>query len=689
MLLHYLKIAWRNIWNDKFYSAINLMGLTVAFTVVFLFVQWIRHELTYENDHVNAKRIYRVEEAEKRADGIHKSFFIRPGVTDEIKAKYPIVEEVTALNHERISRVVENEPMMFWMAKGTMNFFKVFPMECVAGTLANIESNKGGLFINEETAKKFYGNSENAVGKKFQVNYNESKLIEGVIRVPSHSIIGFEVLMLSEHVIKNYGGVHYMLLKDNVQLTVEQQYTMGQFFSEMGSENKLVFTPLKDIYLNSGGNSKEISTMFWVVMLLMILAIINYINTSTARAMSRAREVGVRKISGSNRKQLVTRFLTEAFIISVIAVFLAFDIAKLLHHPFENMIGNTFSFSLNLETLSIGLIICVITTILSGGYAAFYLSSLNPVTVLAGGTTKSGSKNAMRKILLGFQFAIAIGVLICTWTVYRQLQYMLNKDIGFNKENVYIFDTSLMYESEDFIRELLKNTAIENASMAMGAPYNIGWGYSGVTWSSAKPGTEEVSFGEIACDHRFDETFGLEVLQGNFLQPTGSFNPMEKSDEYNNIVINETFKKLIGVDNPVGMTITYGGRWQKSGKIMGVVKDFHFQPMNIERKPLIMRYDPEMCFAMFIKINPDREKEALAHIRATYDKMRDNIALLSKRPFNLSPMKEDYKNVYKSVSRLQGLLFVFSLLSIVLSFMGIVSMVAFIIEKRTKEIGIQ
>ena len=225
--------------------------------------------------------------------------------------------------------------------------------------------------------------------------------------------------------------------------------------------------------------------------------------------------------------------------------------------------------------------------------------------------------------------------------------------------------------------------------MAMGAPYDISWGYQGVFWEGADAGTEDISFGEISCDHRFDETFGLQVLQGEFLQPTGIFDPQNKSDIYNNIVINETFKKLIGVENPVGMTVTYGGRWETSGKIVGVVNDFYFQPMNQEVKPLILRYNPEMCFCMFIKIDPKKEKEAFAHIRGTYDKMKSGIALLSKRPFMLTSMEQNYKDTYKSVERLQNLLLIFSLLSIVLSFMGIVSMVAFIIEKRTKEIGIR
>ena len=220
--------------------------------------------------------------------------------------------------------------------------------------------------------------------------------------------------------------------------------------------------------------------------------------------------------------------------------------------------------------------------------------------------------------------------------------------------------------------------------MTMNPPYNVMFEKNNVSWHDAPQGVESVQISQIFCDDRFADTFGLQVVQGNFIPP-GLKWWGDADDNSFQIVINETFKKLIGVENPIGMTINHG----LQSKIVGVVKDFYFQPMTNEIKPLMIGYNPEAVNKMYIKTDPKHPKEALAHIRATYDKMRNDIILLSTRPFILTPLEKEYRAMYKSETRLQQILGIFSLLSIVLSFMGIVSMVAFIIEKRTKEIGIR
>ncbi len=700
MIIHYLKIAWRNIWNDKLYSLINLIGLTIVFAVVFLFVQWMRFELSFENIYPDGDRIYQIQEAEKRADGVHKSMYMRPNMSEEMEEKYPMIEEAVFFTSFSNSSIVLNEqPFLCRVSDAKPNFLNVFPMECIAGTTSNVGKSSVSAFISEEFAKKVFGDPEKAVGVTFDL-FLEQRTFEGVLRVPKNSFLQFDILFLADAIYDR--GVHFIKLKEDVPFSEQQQRLMANFLTERdGSQNKLILEPIKNIHLRTDnrttkveitdsyyGSISEIRTFAVVVFLLLVLAIINYVNTSTARAMSRAREVGVRKISGSSRRHLVFRFLTEAFLISFAATFLAMDIAKLLHHPFEGIMNNTFPFHINGFTILMALVMCLATSVLAGGYAAFYLSSLNPVNVLSGDTGKGSTKNRYRKILLGLQFGIAIGILICTWMVYRQLDYILNEDLGFDKENVYYFNTNLLYESEDFINELQRNPYVINATMASSAPYNVDWAYSGVDWYESTRGETEMSFAELACDHRFDDVFGLTMMQGEFIPP-GLTWWQDATDKSFDIVINETFKELIGIENPVGTTITYGKNWKKEGKVIGVIKDFYFRPMNYEISPLIIAYDPESTVRMYIKIDPAHEKEALQHVRATYDKMRANIVLLSTRPFVLTPLEKEYREMYRSETRLQQILGIFSLLSIILSFMGIVSMVAFIIEKRTKEIGIR
>lgn len=705
MLLHYLKIAWRNIWNDKFYSLINLIGLTIAFTVVFLFVQWMRFELSFEKDNPKACRIYQVQETVKRADGIYKTPYIRPGMHKELKERFPVIEEVVLFERGKTSDLDPDIPITLESIYATMNFLDVFPMQCTAGTTTT-KTDETIAFLSEETAIKMYGNANDALGKTISW-YGKTIPVIGILRVPKNTMVQFEfLLLLNDDGMFNYsGGTHYVLLKENVILTPEIKKSIGNYLTEKwDSENKLVLQPLKDIHLKTDdktdktirgkiyyGSIKEIRAFVLVVLLVFLLAVINYVNTSTARAMSRAREAGVRKIVGSSRGQLAVRFLTEAFIISLVAVFLAFDIAKVLHRPFENVMGNPFPFHINIFTLSLAAMMVLFTSVMASGYAAFYLSSLNPVSIVLGNTGKPGSKNTLRKILLGVQFAIAIGVLICTWTVYRQLDYMLNKDLGFNKENIYIQEVGYLPEFEDYIERLKRSPFIVNASIASDAPYNVKLQYSEVSWEGAPQGTEAFNFIELSCDDRYAETFGLKLVQGVFIQPKLGWRIGITPETYN-IVVNEAFVKLMGVENPLGITVNYGlpGYNKASGEITGVVKDFYFRPMNNRISPLIIRFSPGISFQIFIKINPAHEKEALEYIDKTWNDFTATARfMIGRPPLSLKSMDVDYKELYKTDARMQKILLIFSLASIVLSFMGVMSMVAFIIEKRTKEIGIR
>lgn len=718
MFLHYLKIAWRNIWNDKFYSLINLVGLTVAFTVVFLFVQWIRFELSFENCYLDADRIYQIQESIKRSDGVYNQVHIRPPVHKELKERYPIIEEIVLLSREKSSWLETENPVQFDIIYGSTNFLKVFPMECVEGTTASLETKDAVLFISEEAASRIYGSSQKAIGKNYEL-YSKLYPIEGVLRVPANTMIQFEVLLLWEDGSMNYnGGMHYMLLKDNVSLTLEIEESIANYLSERyETENKLRLQPLRQLHLHTDdrtwrddyfhkvyyGNIKEINTFIVIIVLLLLLSIINYVNTSIARAMSRLREVGVRKISGSSRQQLIFRFLIEAFIISSLAVFLAVDIAKILHYPFENIMGNIFLFNIDSFTILLALSLSLITTLLAGGYAAFYLSSRSAASVLVGGgNERTGYKKRFRKILLGIQFVICIGVLVCTWTVYRQLDYMLNKDLGFNRENIYIQNVRYFPEFENYIFMLKGRPYIINATAASDAPYNIQLQYSDVSWEGSSQGTEELNFIELSCDSRYAETFGLQVLQGNFIQPNLGWRT-DITEETFDILINESFRRLMGMENPLGTTVKYGlpGYNTSTGKIIGVVKDFYFRPMNYEVSPLIIRFSPGIFKNIYIKTDTAYEKDVLESIENTWNEFISVTAasyldtypgyseLLYSRPFLLKSMDVDYAELYKSETRLQKILVIFSLLSLVLSLMGIISMVAFIIEKRTKEIGIR
>lgn len=706
MLRHYLKVSLRSIWKDKVYSLINIIGLTVAIACCFLFIFWIRYELSFEKGHSNADRIYIMLDEEIRTDQNRKHVNIRPHIFRQLKADYPFVEEATVIYTDKMPYATENKNrLMLSIAFSYPEFFTIFPVSCVAGTLEGVKKNKQGVFISEKAAINYFGSAINAVGKTFSSVF-ESLTIEGVIALPENSHLQFEVLQIAENnaMVEDLGGVHYLLIKENNKssnshsyLSEKQQVEISESLNKMRSgenQNTYLFQPLKEVHLHTDstterinntayyGEYKEVRLFAFIAVLILLLAIINYVNTSTARALSRSKEVGVRKVTGSGKLQLIVRFLLESLLIAIVAVILALDLGKLLLPSFYNVMGNSFPFQMDWETIGIATIICLIASLLSGGYAAFYLSSFNTITALKGGS-KTGSKENLRKGLLCLQFILSIGILISTSVIYRQLDYILNKDLGFNRENVYELDANIWYEAGEFQQELLKNPYIISAAMASSPPFNIEWGYSGVSWSGSSKTEQEMTFGMLSCDEHFASVFDLKLIEGQF---------METGDENSkSIIINETFARLLNVDNPIGLTITYYplltmNKPQK-GKVTGVVKDFHFKPLQEGIHPLIMSIDYRLNNKMYIKIRPENKTETLAHIEKLYYQFRTGFG--ENIPFSIVPLDILYEQLYRKEIRLERLLVMFSILSVFLSCMGIFGMISFMLEKRTKEIALR
>jgi putative ABC transport system permease protein len=336
---------------------------------------------------------------------------------------------------------------------------------------------------------------------------------------------------------------------------------------------------------------------------------------------------------------------------------------------------------MDFNSILIAFSVCLLITILSGGYAAFYLSSFDPVTVLRGGA-HPGSKEGLRKILIGFQFFLSIGMLISTWVIYKQTQYMFTADTGVDRKNIIILDTSLWYQAEDFFQVIKReNPNIIDATIAFGAPYKAQWNFSGASWEGSPEAVKEIEFMQIFCDHHYANTFGLQVVKGEFIQPGWGWWQFSDSTSYN-IVINQTFQKLMGVDNPIGITVNYPGK----GKIIGVVKDFNFKPLKEPITPLIISFNPEASNKVYIKTTGNNKKETLDYILTKYKEMAPAIM---NRPVMYSTVEDDYNAMYKTELRTMKILTVFSILSFCLSIMGIFGMVTFMIEKRTKEIAIR
>lgn len=694
MLKHYFIITIRSIFKDKGYSFVNILGLSIAIACCFLLIFWVKFELSFDKCFQESDRIYRVLQVENRPEGLYRSTWIRPNIASQLKETYPQIEGSTFLHPQELSFTVsdkEGDGIMAMWIEVIPDFLRMFEFEYVEGNPQTVVDNRGGI-ITEEAAKKFFGN-ESPIGKALVFGVSTRITIDAVIKLPQNTHMRFDLLSISE---RGYGP-HYIMLKEGVKPTEQFKDELSKFLAEKtGKDDKrLILQPLEDIHLHSSkelmldsvldkyGDIKQIYLFSLAALLILIIAIINYINTSIARALNRMKEVGVRKVTGSTKQQLIQRFLFESFIISLVSVVISLFFVKLFFPEFSEIMGNQTAFSFDFSTIIIAILVCLIITVLSGGYAAFYLSSFKPTDVLRGGS-KTGSKDNLRKALIGLQFFLSISILICTLIIYKQVNAIFNAETGVDRKNIIMLDTSLWYDVESFITIIKKeNPNIIDATIASSPPYNSQFGYSGVSWEGSDEDEKNLSYTQIFCDHHYANTFGLQLIDGQFIPPGLSWWQNSEQDSYN-IVINEAFKEMMGEDNPIGITVKYA--WGMKGKIIGVVKDFNFKPLKEKISPLIMSFNPEASSKLYIKTTGKDKQATLDYILEKYKEMKPDYA---KRPVMYSTVEEEYRNMYQSELRTAKILSVFSVISFVLSLLGVISMISFMIEKRAKEIAIR
>ncbi|MFV0417489.1 MAG: FtsX-like permease family protein [Dysgonomonas sp.] len=697
MLKHYFKVAFRSISNDKGYSFVNVIGLSIATACCLLLIFWVKFELSFEDCYPHSDRIYKIMKIENRADGKQYSTYFRPPIINELKNAFPEIEVGVAITHEDLAFNKEEDKdidgIMVDYVPTTIDFLKMFFFEYVEGSPEAVQKNRGCI-MTEETAKKFFGNSS-AIGKTvtFAKVAGISCTIKAVVKLPENTQIRFDILNPYGH---SFGGTQYIMFKENTQLSREKIAQIENFLSTIQqTEDKLAIQPIKDMHLNSPksvaissswetyGDKKQIYLFSLAAFLILVIAVINYVNTSIARAMSRMKEVGLRKVSGSTRNQLIVRFLSETFIISIIAVFVALFFVKFLFPDFSEIMGNKVSLLFDVGTLVVAFTFCIVVSLLSGGYAAFYLSSFNPIKALKGGS-QTGSRQTFRKALVGLQFFLSISILICTIVMYKQINSLFNANTGVDKDNVIVLDVSLWYDSDDFIQIIKKeNPNIIDATIGNCAPYNAPWGYSGVSWPGSSEAVKSMEFTQIFCDYHYANTFGLELIEGEFIPPGLTWWQYAEDKSFN-IVINETFKKMMGEENPIGITVSYG--WGMKGKIIGVVKDFNFKPLKEKIAPLIMSFNPEAFTTVYVKTTGKDKKATLDYILKKYKEMKSDIL---NKPVIYHTVEDDFNRMYQVELRTAKILAVFSAISFLISLMGIISMVSFMIEKRTKEIAIR
>lgn len=728
MLKNYIKIAIRNLLKRKIYSLINIFGLATGIAICLLIVLFIKSELGFDEHQDKADRIFRVV-VDRKYPGRSTSYsFIPQSYAAAIKQECPEVQEAVRiynflgnggfqLKHE--DRSFEEKGGLF----ADSNFFSVFNTEFLAGSPENALHKPNTVVFTESTAKKYFGSVENAIGKILQPegDFLQPMEVTAVCKDwPGNSHFTFDMLLstagnnnFKQVNFVNFAAHTYLLLNENslpetieskfpgiiekyAAGNIEQQFAVSfKDFQAAGNGYRYYLQPLPKIHLIShlegelkpNGSLTAIYIFSIVAVFILLIACINFINLSTARSAERAKEVGIRKTFGSEKKMLVTQFLTESAIISAVSMMLAIGLAFLMLPLFNQVTGKELELQSFFTPASVLFLLAFtfITGILAGLYPAFVLSSFMPIQVLRG-KFKSGSFGlALRNGLVVFQFSISVILIICTIVVNTQMNYMTSNKLGFNKEHTIIIQrTDLLAENtRAFKNELLKIQNVENVSGASALPGQPN--FFGVSWQE-KSSKEPMTGRGIIVDDQYQSTLGLELKEGRFFSknfPTDSLA----------VVLNERAAAEMGLKDPVNARVFTPEEFYNAPDgsqyiytVIGVVKDFHYQSLHIPITPLVFtnssRFN-DVNGLMAVRIKGTDFQSTVLAIESKWKNF------VKDRNFNYDFLDKTIEAQYLAEARTQKIFTFFSSFAIFIACIGLLGLAAYTTQQRTHEIGIR
>ena len=669
------------------------MGLAIGMASGILIFLWVNNELSYDKFHEKADRIYRVVQNQFYSNGVVYPVRVTPApLAPVLAAEYPEIETSARLATDsgawyQYLIQYEDKNLIENISFTDPAFFDIFSFPFIYGDPAAALTDKYSLAICEEVSEKIFG-GENPLGKVVKLNDTIDLTITGVFKdIPGNSHIKFQYLanfyLLDElgRNIENWGSnsfYTYVLLNENTSKEIVDPKIKERLQKEQESNPELFLQPLTTIhlyYLRGGGNIVYVRIFSLIAIGILLIACINFMNLSTAKSTDRSKEVGIRKVVGSSRKQIMFQFLGESILISCFGLILALLLVEAFIPFFNNLVGKELSVDYSNLYISGGFLLLMLTTgLLAGSYPAFILSAFHPVESIKGTIKRGTSGQLFRRILVISQFSLSILLIISTGIIYKQLKYIQDKNLGFKKDRVVScnLQSELKSKTDAIKAEIMKSPLISSATVSTDKPTRVssnGWGWE---WEGLDP-EEEILISSTYVDEDYAKTFEMEIMEGRFY--SGEF-----GTESSSMVINQTFARLIGDDSAVGKTLTRGDQVYQ---IIGVVKDFNFQPLKSEIDPLVMQYEPTYCNQLFVKIGSEDVDGALKHLKSVMAKFSPGY------PFEFEFLDQAYDKMYKSEKRLGKIFRNFTILAVAISCLGLFGLAAFTVEKRTKEIGIR
>ncbi len=715
MIENFIKIAIRNILKHKGFAFINIFGLAIGIACSILILLFVTYELSYDKFHEKADRIYRIAVRAMIGDTKIKQTYSSAITFQKLLEDFPEIETGVKIYNVGRTPVVVGEETFYesrFLAVDS-TFFDIFSIPLLHGNKDKVLSGPNTMVISKSTALRYF-NEIDVVGKNIQIDFTslgngiKNLLITGVSDdVPNNSHFHYDLLMSLMTFPKRINSTgwynnnfqSYVVLKEGAsKVALEdkfsdftRKYNGGEDFDKWvakGNFWEYFLQPITEIHLTSdlngefeaNGNGTYVNIFSVISIFILLVACINFMNLSTAKSSLRAKEVGMKKVVGSGRGLLMLQFLSESIIISFIALAFGLIIMHLLLPAYTNLVDRPLHINYfdNYFIIPALLGMTLIIGIFSGAYPAFVLSSFKPISVLKSGTGKIAGNSRLRNSLVVFQFGISIFLIIGTITVYKQLEFFQNKKLGFDKERILVVNNpgSLVEKVDAFKDELRKYRSITDVSgsnMLPGKSFsNIGFGAEGVE--------ESFTLNIGICDYEFANTLKLDIEKGRFFTP-------EFISDSSAVVINESTMELLGWDDPLGKKINNWSSNRGNFTVIGVVKDFHYESLHQEIRPMALflegGYYKRVQNKISIKLNSDDIQETVTHIENTWKEF------VPGSPFEYSFLDQDFDNLYANESQTKKTFTIFSILSIFIACLGLFGLASFIAERRTKEIGIR
>ena len=703
MLISYFNVALRTLRKKPFYTAINILGLAIGMATCLLISLYVLDELSYDRFHERADRIYRVT-TRSVLDGRESSMAsTNYHIGEVIGSEIPEIESTVRVQ-QLWEQLIKHQGELYsgyTAVSADSTFFQTFTFPLLEGNPRTALKEPASVVLTEALAEVVFGQATGVVGQTLTVS-GELRKVSAVAKDPPTNahfhfdmVVPFEPRMSERVNWLNVNGLvsTYTLLTPGASpqnipdklydLMLKYNPDAKEFINSGKGTMSFAVQPITDIHLYSNlgfeleanGDIEYVYIFGIIALFILAVAVINFVNLATARSADRAKEVGVRKTLGSARSSLVKQFLIESLLVSLVAMLLALGLAEIFRRPFNALAAKDLTLNVA-ENGSVGLtvlIIALVVGVVAGLYPAVYLTRFEPVTVLRGRLASGNKGRRLRNGLVVFQFATTIALLICTGLVYQQLQYIQNKSLGFQKENVILLPNKLGTSYTAFTNELRTNTHVMSVSASQQSPHQI------TNSQSVHRKGEESSYrvNRVYTDYDFLATYDIPLKQGRYFSP-------DYGTDTAKIVLNEAAVREMGIDRPIGSVITLGN---EDYEVIGVVEDFHFQSLRTPIAPLMLLLSYEGWgqdrHSMAIRITGQDVPSTLAFLQQTWNKYVDDV------PFTYSFLDQDYENLYRAESRLGKVFGIFTGLAILVACLGLLALAAFLAEQRTKEIGIR